>query len=54
MASTLFRFPNPVNEVSTRLVAAGVVLISASASVFDRLWLTGVIATATLESAFGY
>lgn len=28
--STLFRFPHPVNEVSARLVAAGVVLLSAA------------------------
>lgn len=40
----LFRFPNPVNEVSARLVAAGVVLLTLTAIVFDLPWLTAVIA----------
>jgi hypothetical protein len=40
----LFRFPNPVNEVSARLVAAGVVLMSAAALVFQLEWLVVVIA----------
>ena len=31
----LFRFPNPVNEVSARLVAAGVVLLCAATLVLD-------------------
>lgn len=31
----LFRFPNPVNEVSARLVAAGVVLLCAAIVVLD-------------------
>ena len=35
----LFRFPNPVNEVSARLVAAGVVLMSLAAIVFDQEWI---------------
>jgi hypothetical protein len=41
---TLFSFPNPVNEVSARLVAAGVVLLSLAAIVSGQVWLTGVIA----------
>jgi Domain of unknown function (DUF4395) len=41
---TLFSFPNPVNEVSARLVAAGVVLLSLAAVVSGQVWLTGVIA----------
>jgi hypothetical protein len=41
---SLFSFPNPVNEVSARLVAAGVVLMSALAIVFDLKWMTIVIA----------
>jgi uncharacterized protein DUF4395 len=41
---TLFSFPNPVNEVSARLVAAGVVLLSLAAIVSGQIWLTGVIA----------
>jgi len=44
MASTLFRFPNPVNEVSARLVAGGVVIMSLAAIAFDLPWLTAVIA----------
>src|SRR5262245_10360550 len=40
----LFRFPNPVNEISARLVAAGVVIMSLVAIVFDVRWLTAVIA----------
>ncbi len=44
MASSLFSFPNPVNEVSARLVAGGVVLLCAAAIVFDQPWLTAVIA----------
>lgn len=44
MTSSLFRFPNPVNEVSARLVAAGVVVLSLAAISFDLPWLTAVIA----------
>jgi hypothetical protein len=40
----LFSFPNPVNEVSARLVAAGVVLMSLTALVFQIEWLVVVIA----------
>jgi hypothetical protein len=40
----LFSFPNPVNEVSARLVAGGVVLMALAAIVFDQPWLTAVIA----------
>lgn len=35
----LFRFPNPVNEVSARLVAAGVVVLSALTVALDQPWL---------------
>ena len=47
---TLFTFPNPVNEVAARVVAAGVLLLSAvtlalSLAVDTRwLWLTAVLA----------
>lgn len=41
---SLFAFPNPVNEVSARLVAAGVVLMSALTIAFDLKWMTVVIA----------
>jgi len=40
----VFTFPDPVNEVSARLVAAGVVLMAGAALVFDLRWLTVVIA----------
>ena len=40
----LFSFPNPVNEVSARLVAAGVVVMSVVTIAFDLPWLTAVIA----------
>ena len=35
----LFSFPNPVNEISARLVAGFVVVIALIALVFDQLWL---------------
>ncbi|MGH9152291.1 MAG: DUF4395 domain-containing protein [Acidimicrobiales bacterium] len=40
----LFSFPDPVNEVSARLVAAGVVAMALAAIAFDLRWLTVVIA----------
>ncbi|HEX3542270.1 MAG TPA: DUF4395 domain-containing protein [Acidimicrobiales bacterium] len=40
----LFSFPNPVNETSARLVAAGVVLMCLAAIVLNQPWLTAVIA----------
>jgi hypothetical protein len=44
MASSLFTFPNPVNEVSARLVAGGVLILSAAAITLDQPWLIAVIA----------
>jgi hypothetical protein len=44
MARSLFSFPNPVNEVSARLVAGGVMILSAASIVFDQPWLIAVIA----------
>ena len=44
MARSLFSFPNPVNEVSARLVAAGVVVMCVAAIAVDQPWLTVVIA----------
>src|SRR5215207_1388718 len=38
-ARELFSFPNPVNELSARLVAGGVVIMTVSAIVFDQPWL---------------
>ena len=40
----LFSFPDPVNEVSARLVAAGVVVMAVAAMALDARWLTAVIA----------
>ncbi|MEY2435035.1 MAG: hypothetical protein QOC92_4760 [Acidimicrobiaceae bacterium] len=42
--SRLFSFPNPVNEVSARLVAAGVVTMGVAAIVFDARWITVILA----------
>jgi hypothetical protein len=43
-ARTLFSFPDPVNEVSARLVAFGVVVLAAAAIVLDIRWLTVALA----------
>src|ERR1700689_823160 len=43
-ARALFSFPNPVNEVSARLVAAGVVIMSVLTIALDLKWATIVIA----------
>jgi Domain of unknown function (DUF4395) len=40
----LFSFPDPVNEISARLVAGGVVLLSLATIVFDQPWMTALIA----------
>ena len=40
----LFSFPNPVNEISARLVAAGVVLMVVLTIAFDLRWATAAIA----------
>jgi hypothetical protein len=42
--SSLFTFPNPVNEVSARLVATGVVAMALTTIAFDVRWLTLVLA----------
>ena len=38
-ARQLFSFPNPVNELSARLVAGGVVTMALAAIVFGQFWL---------------
>ena len=43
-ARSLFSFPNPVNEVSARLVAAGVVVMCVLTIALDQRWATVVIA----------
>ena len=40
----LFSFPDPVNEVSARLVAGGVVLMALVAIVFGQLWILAPLA----------
>ena len=40
----LFAFPDPVNEVSARLVAGAVVLLTLAIIVFDQPWLTLLLA----------
>jgi hypothetical protein len=40
----LFSFPNPVNEVSARLVAGGVVIMAVLTITLDIKWATAVIA----------
>ncbi|HEX3426420.1 MAG TPA: DUF4395 domain-containing protein [Acidimicrobiales bacterium] len=40
----LFSFPNPVNETSARLVAAGVVVMCLVTIVLNQPWITAVIA----------
>jgi len=40
----LFSFPNPVNEVSARLVAGGVVVLALAAIVSGQGWLVALIA----------
>jgi hypothetical protein len=42
--STLFEFPNPVNEVSARLVAGGVVILGLLTITLDQPWLLLVLA----------
>lgn len=42
--ASLFSFPDPVNEVSARLVAAGVVAMAGAAVLLDQRWLVVVIA----------
>jgi hypothetical protein len=43
-AAGVFSFPNPVDEVSARLVAGGVLLLSALALATGWSWLVGLIA----------
>jgi len=44
MLARLFSFPNPVNEVSARLVAGCVVLMCLATIALDLPWMTAVIA----------
>jgi hypothetical protein len=42
--ASIVGFPDPVNEVSARVVAAGVVVLSVVTILLDQPWLTAVIA----------
>ena len=42
--STLFEFPNPVNEVSARLVAGGTALLGLACLALGQPWIAGVLA----------
>jgi hypothetical protein len=44
MQRSLFSFPNPVNEVSARVVAGCVALMCLTTVIFDIPWLTALIA----------
>jgi hypothetical protein len=44
MGAPLLGFPNPVNEVSARLVAGGVVVMAGTALAFRQPWLLAPIA----------
>lgn len=44
MTGSLFSFPDPVNEVSARLVAGGVVLMGVATIALDQPWFLAVIA----------
>src|SRR5256885_15562894 len=44
LVKAVFSFPNPVNEVSARLVAGGVLVLCLLAIALDQAWLTAVIA----------
>jgi hypothetical protein len=44
MSARFFQFPNPVNEVSARLVASGVIVMGAATLVFDQPWILTAIA----------
>ena len=46
--SELLRFPNPVNEVSARLVAGGVLLMGLACLAFQLPWLLPVMAAGFL------
>ena len=41
---SLLQFPNPVNEVSARLVAAGVVVMATAVVALDQRWLLPLLA----------
>lgn len=48
MAAPLLSFPNPVNEVTARVVAGGVVILGIAAIALQQPWLTVVLAAGFL------
>jgi hypothetical protein len=46
------RFPNPVNEVSARLVAAGVVVMGVTTIAFDQPWILVLLAYGFVARVF--
>jgi uncharacterized protein DUF4395 len=48
---SLFSFPDPVNETSARLVAAGVLVVAAVTVAFQQPWLIAVLAYGFLARA---
>jgi hypothetical protein len=42
--ASIVGFPNPVDEISARLVASGVIVLSAATIALDQPWLTTLIA----------
>ena len=52
VAAGLLSFPHPVNEVSARLVAGGVVIMCAVAISLDQRWLIAVIAYGFVARVF--
>lgn len=49
----VFTFPNPVNEVSARLVAGGVVLATLVVVVFGQTWMIAPLAYGFVARALG-
>ena len=51
MRPTVFGFPNPVNEVAARTVAAGVVTMAGAAVGTRQLWITIILASGVVARA---
>src|SRR5688500_16059097 len=47
--SELFSFPDPVNELSARLVAAGVVILAVAVRGFDARWIRVALACGSVS-----
>src|ERR1700733_7151702 len=53
MSSSFFSFPNPVNEVTARVTAGGVVLLAVLAIALQLPWLAIVLAAGVLLRGLG-